>query len=85
MNEKRGFREWKTLTMTALLSLIQKHPEKRSTIEALAAKLQYIKVRELAQFIFQLHLLSYDVPEVSELIPDPETVRKWIETGGNDE
>ncbi|MGC9106825.1 MAG: hypothetical protein ACP5IE_01355 [Infirmifilum sp.] len=74
----RSFREWKTLTMVALISLVDKNPEKRVTLEALAARLQNLKARDLAQFIFQLHLLSYDIPEAKALIPSPDLVEKWL-------
>ncbi len=76
--EKLGFREWKALAMTALISLTQKYPEKRPSLETLAARLQYVKARDLAQFIFQLHLLSYDIPEAKALIPSPDLVEKWL-------
>ncbi|MGB9787152.1 MAG: hypothetical protein ACPLRJ_07875 [Infirmifilum uzonense] len=76
--EKRGFREWKALTMVTLVTLAQKYPERRPTIESLAARLQHLKARDLTQFLFQLHLLSYDVPEAAGLIPSADEVERWL-------
>jgi hypothetical protein len=78
------FREWKTLTMARLVEYAQRYPDKRVAIESIAAKLQYLKARDLAQFIFTLFMLSKDIPESKELIPSVDDVEKWLKSQEED-
>ncbi len=76
-----GFREWKTLVMAKLAELSKKHPEHRVVLEGLMLKLQYVKARDLAQFLLLLHLASREVPELADLIPKEADVKRWIGGG----
>ncbi|MGC9108304.1 MAG: hypothetical protein ACP5IE_08995 [Infirmifilum sp.] len=80
-----SFREWKTVTATRLIRLVEKYPEKQDKIESVLVRLQYLRVREITKFLVTLFLLSKEVPEALELVPEPDVVKKWMETGGNDE
>jgi hypothetical protein len=80
-----SFREWKAVTATRLIKLMEKHPEKQDKIESVLVRLQYLRVREITQFLVTLFLLSKEVPEVIEFVPEPDVVKRWMETGVNDE
>jgi len=75
------FTVWKTRTMVRLVNLrkqYEKDAKISSYIDSVISKLHYAKARDVSRIVFDLHLLSKEVPEVLELIPSEEDVKQWL-------
>ena len=78
------FSRWKALAMHRLITLAQKYRDDRkkaTTLNALITKLHYLRSRDLATFLSLIHHASVDVPEVLELIPSVQELKKMLEEG----
>lgn len=73
------FSEWKTITMRKLITL--SHTEKyasnmkaKNDLNVLATKLQYLRSRDLASFLYLVHVAIRDtgITELLEIIPSEE-------------
>lgn len=75
------FTVWKARAMVKLVNLRKQYENDAkisSYLDSLISKLHYAKARDISRVIFDLHLLSKEVPEVLELIPSEEDVKQWL-------
>lgn len=75
------FTVWKARAMVKLVNLRKQYEgdaKISSYLDSLISKLHYAKARDISRVIFDLHLLSKEVPEVLELIPSEEDVKQWL-------
>ncbi|MEM4827945.1 MAG: hypothetical protein QXK07_07905 [Desulfurococcaceae archaeon] len=82
-------REFKALSLVKLMSIAkqlrEKYPDRRERVDhivdTLATKLQQLRTFTLTDYLFTLHSVSREFPELAELIPSEETVKSLLEEG----
>jgi hypothetical protein len=80
-------REFKAKYLAKLLNLkkqlLEKYPDRRERVEhvvdVLVAKLEHLRTFTLSDYLFTLHLATKEFPELEQLIPPEEEVRKLLE------
>lgn len=79
------FSEWKTLTMRKLLELRKKYEQlgderAANDIGFLMDKLNYLRSRDLASFMFYVHMLIRDrkIVELYDLLPSIDEIKNFF-------
>jgi len=79
-----SFNKWKTVAMRKLIELSEIYkndPKRHDTIEVLINKLRYLRSRDLNSFLYLLHNVAKDIPEVKDILPRQDEVEKMMERG----
>ena len=80
----RSFNRWKAEAVLRLLAIKAAHKDNRrvaEAVDALIAKLHYLKAREIASFLVLLHHAATLSEEFLSVLPTEEEVRRWFTEG----
>lgn len=81
------FSEWKAKTMRFLISFSQKCEDQtlKQNIDNLIAKLQYLRTRDLANFMLSVNKIAehYKKPELLNILPSEEELDEFFKNNNS--
>ncbi|MGQ9597143.1 MAG: hypothetical protein ACUVUS_07190 [Thermoproteota archaeon] len=75
----RSFSQWKARSLVYLIKMRDKvSQDDKLAFESLIIKLEYLRSTWLSGWLRDLYLMSKVVPEVLNVLPEPEEIDTWL-------